>query len=223
MPTVKKILKSKAMQIVVAWLLSLYIRLVYATSSKRYDIQTAALPYIRGIDNAIFSFWHGRMMLLPAGCPPKRQMRVLISRHRDGVLISRVIAHFGQKTVVGSTSKGGQKAAGEILRALEKGDNIGITPDGPRGPAHVMSKGVVTLSRLTGKPILPVTFASSSAVRLNSWDHFMLALPFGRIVFCVGAPIVIPQTMITDDETMRLHVEQEMNTLMDRAESLLYG
>lgn len=224
MSVAKTLLKSSAMQSAAAWLLALYIRLVYLTSCKRLDVDAAALPYVQGMENAIFAFWHGRMMVLPAFCPPGRKMRVLISRHRDGILISRVISHFGQATVSGSSSKGGAAAAKEIRRALETGDNIGITPDGPRGPAQTAAFGAVTLARLTGKPVLPVAFASSRTVRLKSWDRFVLALPFGRIVLCVGAPIAMPDTASGErEELLRRQLEHAMNRLVEKAEGAIHG
>lgn len=224
MSTIKKLLKSQATQVVVAWLLAMYIRLVYATSTKRHDIDTAAIPYVQGHKNAVFAFWHGRMMMLPAFCPPQRPTRVLISRHRDGALISRVISHFGQATVSGSSSKGGAEAANEIVCALEAGDNVGITPDGPRGPAQVAAMGVVTLARLAKKPVIPVTFAASNAKHFKSWDRFVLAHPFGRIQLCVGTPISIPETLNNaEEEGVRHAVECAMNALVERAEGLLHG
>lgn len=224
MSAVKTLLKSPAAQAVIGWLLALYIRLVYATSRKAILFDEVTLPYIRGEQNAIFLFWHGRMMLCPCICPPQRRMRVLISQHRDGLLISRIISHFNLETVVGSTSRGGKEAAGEILRALASGDNIGITPDGPRGPAQVMTKGALTLAKLSGKPLIPVAFASSRAKKLSSWDRFMLALPFGRVAFCIGAPMVVAEAATDDEmERMRLNVERTMNQLMGKAESAAHG
>lgn len=222
MRTIKKFLKSQLVQSAAAFLLSLYIRFVFHSNRKIRHIHPDAQRYMRGDDNAIFAFWHGRMMLLPAFCPPRRQMRVLISRHRDGSLISQVIGHFGQETVSGSTSKGGKEAASEILKSLKSGDNISITPDGPRGPAQVATKGVVALARMSGRPVLPITFACTRGAHMRSWDRFLLAKPFGRIVFCVGQPMMMPDTT-TDagEESMRLAVEQAMNRLVETAEEMV--
>jgi lysophospholipid acyltransferase (LPLAT)-like uncharacterized protein len=224
MGTVKKILKSPAAQAFAAFFLSLFIRLVCLTNCKDIHIDPQTAVFVNGDANAIFAFWHGRMMVLPAFYPPGRPIRVLISRHSDGALISRVISHFGHKTVTGSTSKGGLSAANEILEALSNGDNVGITPDGPRGPAAVASRGAVTLARLAKKPLIPVTFAATRAKRLHSWDRFLLVLPFGRIVFCVGAPLAVAETLTDDqEEATRLQFEQTMNALVEKAERLAHG
>lgn len=214
----KKLLKHPLMQEIITRLLSSYIRLVYFTSRKKFIYDNLSLTYMRGEKNAIFAFWHGRMMMCPTICPPKRQMHVLISLHRDGKLISTVISHFRQKTVSGSSSKGGTEAVKEMLRLLEAGDNISITPDGPRGPIQQAAMGIVTVARLSQKPVIPVTFSSDHAKILSSWDKFMLALPFGRIVFCVGAPIVIKNE---DDEISRKEVENAMNALLAKADGAM--
>lgn len=218
----KRLLKHPATQSALAWLLSLFIRLVYITSHKTYDIDPAAQTYMRGEDNAIFAFWHGRMMMCPTVEPPKRKMHVLISHHRDGILISKVISHFGEATIAGSSSKGGSAAVKEIVRTLRAGDNISITPDGPRGPFQVAQMGIVTVAKLTGRVVLPVTYSSSRHKRLGSWDRFMIALPFGKIAFCVGAPLLVSRDADENvQETMRLEIEQVMNRLVEKADGLV--
>lgn len=224
MPLAKRLLKATATQKILSWLLAMLIRLVYITSRKTYLIDDAAQPYMQGKDNAIFAFWHGRMMMCPTIEPPGRTMRVLISTHRDGLLISRVIAHFGEATISGSSSKGGANAVKDILRALKEGDNIGITPDGPRGPAQVAQLGVVAVAKLAGKPVIPVAISSTRYKRFRSWDRFMLALPFGRIVFCVGAPILVSREVDEHaEEQARRRIEQAMNTLVETADGMTHA
>lgn len=220
----KRLLKHPRTQGALALLLSLYIRLVFLTSRKTYHSPAEAQPYMQGHDNALFAFWHGRMMMLPAYCPPRRKMRVLISLHRDGILISRVISHFGQATVSGSSSKRSKGALVEILKSLKAGDNISITPDGPRGPAQVAAPGTAAIAKLSGKPVLPVTFSSTRAVRFNSWDRFMLALPFGHIAFFIGSPIVLNRDADEQqEEAFRVQIEQAMNELVTQADSFTHA
>lgn len=217
----KRLLKHPATQTAISWLLAQYIRLVYATSRRERHYDEAALPFMRGEETAIFAFWHGRMMMCPTIEPPQRRMHVLISFHRDGVLISRTIGWFGEATIQGSSSRGGSGAVKEIVRALKAGDNVSITPDGPRGPAQVAEKGIVTVAKLTGRPVLPVTFSATRRRRFDSWDRFMLALPFGRIVFCVGAPIrVSREADDTAQEQARRMIEDSMNRLVEKADGL---
>ena len=217
----KRLLKHPLTQAIVAWLLSLTIRFVYVSSRKKYHYAPDALPYLRGEHNAIFAFWHGRMMMCPTIEPPGRKMHVMISAHRDGLLISKVIGHFGEATIQGSSSKGGREAVMVALRLLKKGDNISITPDGPRGPAQVAQEGVAVIARLAGLPVIPVTFSATRKKHLRSWDRFLLALPFGRIHFCVGAPIRVER----DEDTgiAREKIELAMNALVHQADEAAHA
>ena len=222
MPLHKRLLKHPMTQSCLAWLLSLYIRFVYLTCRKTYLIDSASENYMRGQDNAIFAFWHGRMMMCPTIEPPKRKMHVLISHHRDGILISKVISHFGEATIAGSSSKGGSAAVKDIVRTLKKGDNISITPDGPRGPVQVVQMGIVTVAKLTGRCVLPITFSASRHKRMRSWDRFMLAYPFGKIAFCVGAPILVSREADeAAEEQARLAIEVAMNRLIETADGMV--
>ena len=219
----KKLLKHPRTITLISYVLAGYIWLVYATSRKDMLVAHDAEPYVNGLENGIFAFWHGRMMMLPA-LPQPRKMHVLISFHRDGKLISQVIGHFGQTTISGSTSRGGEGAVRNILNTLEEGDNVGITPDGPRGPTQqVVAAGAVSAAKLSQKPIIPITFSASRCIRLNSWDKFMLARPFGRLVFCVGDPIFVNIPEASDgsgptQEDWCKEVERAMNRLVDIAD-----
>lgn len=217
----RALLKNRVSQGVCAALLAGVIFLVFVASRKKNQLHPEAEPYIRGEKNALFTFWHGRMMVLPAFCPPKRKMRILISRHRDGLLISRVIRHFGQATVSGSSGKDGAAAVKEVLRTLKAGDNIGITPDGPRGPFQTVSKGTMVLARLSGVPILPVSFSATRKCFFSSWDRFCFALPFGTITFVAGEPFAVPREATPETmETLRLRLEQIMQEQASNADHL---
>lgn len=213
MSVLKRILKHSATQSLASLLFANYIRFVMLTSKKTFEIHPDAAKYMNGEDNALFSFWHGRMMLMPTINPP-RTMYVLSSSHRDGILMSKVTSRFNLKTILGSSSKGGSEAARNIVRLLKNGDNISITPDGPRGPFQQAGMGIVTLARLSHKAILPITFSANNHKRLRSWDKFMIAKPFGTIIFCVGKPIMIKEA----NEESRLAVEHAMNELVKYAD-----
>ena len=106
-----------------------------------------------------------------------------------------------------------------MLKRLEAGDCVGITPDGPRGPAMVASSGIVNLARLAGAPIVPIVFATSRRKVLNSWDRFHLALPFGRGVFVWGEPIEIAADLdAPGSKQARLLVETRMNEMAREAD-----
>ncbi len=116
--------------------------------------------YYRHGRSMIFAFWHSRQLMMPVAYRG-RQIHVLISRHRDGEIIARIISRFGFRAVRGSTTRGGVPALRELIRVGRQGHDVCVTPDGPKGPAQVAQAGVVELAKATGLPIVPVTFACS--------------------------------------------------------------
>jgi lysophospholipid acyltransferase (LPLAT)-like uncharacterized protein len=133
-------------------------------------------------------FWHSRLVL-PVFAYTGKGFHVLISSHGDGEIIGTVMKKFGHNLVRGSSSKGGKEALLEMVRLARANCDIGITPDGPRGPAEVVKPGVATLASLTKRPVIPFAYSCSRAKRLSSWDRFMFPYPFSRAVFIWGEPL----------------------------------
>jgi len=111
-------------------------------------------------ENYIFCFWHGRLLMMPFA-NSRGKAKVLISRHRDGELIARVMAFFRLGSIRGSFRKGTVSSIREILNNLREGCDVAITPDGPKGPRYKVKDGIVELARLTGKSIVPITYGAS--------------------------------------------------------------
>jgi lysophospholipid acyltransferase (LPLAT)-like uncharacterized protein len=108
----------------------------------------------------IIAFWHGQQLMMPLAYRGS-EVHILISQHRDGELIQRIVAQFGFRAVRGSTTRGGIAALRQLIRLGRNGVDLVVTPDGPRGPRQVAQVGVVQLARATGLPIVPLTFACS--------------------------------------------------------------
>jgi hypothetical protein len=164
---------------------------------------------------SIFAFWHGRMFVLPFVFERyAEKVNVLISRHRDGEFAAKLIEAIGFKTVRGSTGKGkgGERAFLEMVKILSRGEAVAITPDGPKGPAEKVKKGIVKLSMKTGVPVYPISFSAKPCYRFNSWDSFMLPLPFSRCVVRVGKPVYPAQ--LSEDE-LKERIELELKKLTD--------
>lgn len=217
----KRLAQSDAAQAAACWIGAQFIRLVRATG--RWTIAGEEIPetFRRDGKPFILAFWHGRLMMMPYCWRRTDLVKMLISDHRDGRLISGTVRHFDIESVVGSTSRGGAQAMRNLIRLLRDGGVVGITPDGPRGPRMRVGEGTIAVARLSGAPIIPATFASSRRRVLESWDRFILALPFSRGVFLWGEPIEIPRD--ADDaasERYRLALEEAMNALAARADAM---
>jgi lysophospholipid acyltransferase (LPLAT)-like uncharacterized protein len=214
----KTLAKQASTHWLVPFLVSLLLRMIYLTARKKIIMPESAKPYMSGEKQAIFCFWHGRMILHPFKKPPGRDMRVLISRHHDGEIITLVLRWFGIGTVRGSTKKGGDIAIRELLQVVEHGDNISITPDGPKGPAFIAQHGAAYVAQKTGLPLVPISFGASRAKQFSSWDKFLLPRPFARIVFVVAEPITIGADDVI--ESCSQHLSDVMNRTMQEADRL---
>jgi lysophospholipid acyltransferase (LPLAT)-like uncharacterized protein len=216
---VRRMLRSNILRAALCWTMQLYIRLVYATN--RWTVEGEEWPrrFLQDGRGFISSFWHGRLMMMPMGWQGLAPIHMLISAHRDGQIIADVITYFDVQSIPGSTRRGGSAALRQMLKRLDAGDCIGITPDGPRGPAMVASIGIVNLARLSRAPIIPAAYATSRRCILRTWDRFHLALPFGRGIFIWGEPIEIaPDLDAAALEQVRLLVETRLNELVREAD-----
>lgn len=159
----------------------------------------------------IWTFWHNRMFVIPLLRlrVPHRTGAVLTSASRDGEIIAAVMASFGLKCVRGSSSRRGAAALMELADTLSAREDVAVTPDGPRGPRYQLGQGVIFLARQTGAPILPIHVRYTRMLRLKSWDHFRIPLPFSQVKIICDTPVFISPT--SDPEAERERVERIMN------------
>lgn len=207
-----------------------FIRFTHRTTRWQWEGREHLQAVIDGKTPVIFAFWHSRLLMM---CPRMEEsplpIRVLVSQNRDGEVISKVVRRFGQDTIRGSTrnpkktkDKGSGPAVLEMLRHLRNGGSGAITPDGPRGPCCVAQTGATMLSAQSGLPIIPLSYSTSFAKTLSSWDRFLFALPLGRGAFVVGPPILPPTA--DDDTTLEAHrvnLEATLTSLMHRADTMV--
>lgn len=179
-------MKEAAVSFLAAWL----IRVLRATVKVRHHNDEPMRRKERGGEHFILAFWHRHLLLMPYSYRGKG-ISVLVSQSKDGELIARTVARLGIDSSRGSSSRGGVAGMRTLLRKAAEGWDIAFTPDGPRGPASEVQPGVILAAAATGLPIQPVAIAASRAKRLNSWDRFLIPLPFSRVHFVYGEPLVV--------------------------------
>jgi len=166
---------------------------------------------------AIFVMWHNRLFLIPYlfwkywSLFQRGKVAVMVSTSKDGGYLVRVLERFNLICVRGSSSRRGNAALLEMTRLIEAGADAGITPDGPRGPKYQVADGVISLAQLTGAPIIPISYVLSRKIELNSWDSFMIPLPFGWATLRVGAPVSVSAAA---DAEEREHKRLELETIL---------
>jgi lysophospholipid acyltransferase (LPLAT)-like uncharacterized protein len=171
----------------------------------------------------LLAFWHGRMLYF---VHPYRHMRftVLVSHSKDGEFISQVLRHLGIHTTRGSSSRGGARGLLEIVKRVRNGYHIAFTPDGPRGPRYQVQPGIVAVAKQTGAPILPVTYNAQWKKVLQSWDGFVIPLPFSRVVVVYGEPIDVPPgASAAMFHAKRQEVEDSLQRITEIADSYFRG
>lgn len=137
-----------------------------------------------------FACWHGQM--LPVVWQHRGEgVATLVSSHRDGEIIARIIHAFGFRTVRGSSSRGAGRALLALVRELQAGGEVAVTPDGPRGPARRFAPGALAAAQRTAAHVVPLSVHASRAWRLRSWDSFMIPKPFARVTFAYGPPTLV--------------------------------
>ena len=167
---------------------------------------------------AIFTTWHNRLSLslevynryLRDAKGPRR-LATLVSASKDGGLLARILENFGAQPVRGSSSRRGPQALLELTTMAQKGFDLAITPDGPRGPKYKVQEGALALAQLTGFAIYPIIYCLSAKLHLRSWDNFQIPLPFARCEVRFGDPIRVGRDCSeAERESLRAQLEQAM-------------
>jgi lysophospholipid acyltransferase (LPLAT)-like uncharacterized protein len=203
-----------------AALIYLLIRAMAATIRYRLDDRAG---FFNGEPKgkAIFAFWHNRLSLSAIlyqryilKFAPNRRMVGMVSASRDGGMLAQILEHFRIEAVRGSSSRRGPQALIEMTTWAERGYDLAITPDGPRGPRYEVQEGVIYAAQLTGLPIVPVAYHFNWKICLNSWDRFQVPLPFARCDITVGDVLRVPRELNdTGREELRKRLEAGLRAI----------
>ena len=194
----KRITRSRPVQEGLGFLFARYLGLVHRTNAFGME-PPDAYERIGPLMPVIAAMWHGQHFMIHFARRQEDAAASLVSRSADGEFNAIALRHLGVRAIRGSGArgrdprgKGGAQALRAMLRALEAGEMVVMTADVPK-IARVCGEGIVTLARLSGRPIVPVAVVTSRSMRFNSWDRASLGLPFGRGVMVLGEPIFVPR------------------------------
>jgi lysophospholipid acyltransferase (LPLAT)-like uncharacterized protein len=220
----KSLLRRPQAQAVLASVLGFYLIFALRTTRWTLDGQEHIRLQVAGTP-AVFAFWHEFLPLIPALPLIARKLpfyrstpiHALVSQHRDGQFIGNVVRRFGIQPIHGSSTRGGAAGLRNLLAVLRRGEIIGITPDGPRGPSRQAAAGVAQLAALSGVPVVPLAARTSRRIKLNTWDRMPVPLPFGRGVVVCGPAIQVPRH---DWKTTLPLITDALNQTASRADQL---
>ena len=201
------------------------IRFIFYSSKKRYVGLENLEKYLDSDQPIIIVSWHNRNILGSFGYVAHRRkgrnFYPMASASKDGSIATEAMKHMGVACVRGSSSKGGTQALRAMLRLAKQGNDLGITPDGPRGPKYHMQEGVITTARLTRCPLIPMTYQAKRKKILSSWDAMIVPFPFNSLTYVYGEPIEVPAKLTEEEhEAWRLKVEQEMMRIVALSDQL---
>ena len=140
----------------------------------------------------MFVVWHGRLLPLVHG-HRHEGIVVLVSEHEDGEYLTRVMERHGFGTVRGSSTRGGIRGLRGLVRAARAGHDIGVTPDGPKGPEGVFKPGALLAAQLAGVPVVPIAVHASAGWRFRSWDGFFVPRPLSTVTLEYLEPRMVPR------------------------------
>ena len=202
------------------------VRTVSRTSSTVYE-PTDFLDRLRAQVPFIMAMWHGQFMMLPNLNTREYPVEAMVARHGDAEVVASVLSRFGISAIRGAGAggrkkdRGGAYALRAAVKALENGSIVAMTADVPPKRPRIAGDGIITLAKLSGRPIIPVAAATSRFIVLNTWSKMTVNLPLSRLAWVAGEPIFVAPD--SDEETLeqaRLKVEQSLNTITTRAYEL---
>jgi len=195
----KKYLRALAL-VIVPSLGSALIRLIYITNKKEFHS-----PESLGETPFIMACWHGDLLMTPYAYIHYKDdphAKIIISEHFDGNLIAKVLNKFNFGAIRGSSTRGGVKALIQAIKDLKDGYDLGITPDGPKGPRHEVSDGIVVMSQKAKVDIIFLEIKPTQFWQLNSWDKFVIPKPFGTIHYYISERVNIEGLSMEDAKVL---------------------
>jgi lysophospholipid acyltransferase (LPLAT)-like uncharacterized protein len=227
MEWLKRLSRTRAARETLGFAFARYLALVERTN--RWIVEPAdAYDRIGPLMPVIAAMWHGQHFMIHFAKRPQDRAASLVSRSGDGEINAAALRHIGVRAIRGSgargrnfRAKGGVAAMRAMMRALSDGEMVVLTADIPK-TARVCGDGIVTLARLSGRPIVPVAVVTSRRLDFPSWDRASLGLPFGRGAMVLGEPIAVPRD--ADEAVLRATrraVEDGLDRVHERAYALV--
>lgn len=224
----KRLSQSAGVRRVIGESLAGYLTFVARTSRPLVVDPPDAYDRVRHMVPFVVAMWHGQHFMVPFGRPADIEVRVMISRSGDGEINAVAAERLGMGLIRASggrtgaqvRKRGGVRGFLEMVRTLEQGISVAMTADVPKGPARVAGEGIVAIAEASGRPVVPVAFATSRRIELDTWDRMALHLPFGRSAFVIGDPVA-PPAGPHEREAARRHVAAGLDAVTKRAYDLV--
>ena len=161
----------------------LLMRFIWFTASKKFHYITPI-----GDEQHVCVCWHAELLMSPQAyrkIHKKHPASAIISSHFDGSLIASTLKMLKIRSLRGSTKKGAKQVLLQAFKSIKSGEEVLITPDGPRGPRHSMSDGAIGIALKSKLPIFIMNYTAENYWQLGSWDKFLIPKPFSKVDFYI--------------------------------------
>ena len=182
MPNLKYFLRQVS-QFIIPPLVYFLMRMIWWSAHKKFHLLTPL-----GEEQHVCVTWHGELLMSPQAyrhLHKKHPASAIISSHFDGSLIARTLEFLKIRPLRGSSRKGAKQVLLQAFKSIKSGEEVLITPDGPKGPRHTMSDGAVGIALKSKLPIFVMNFKADRYWQLESWDKFIIPKPFAKIDFYI--------------------------------------
>ena len=176
----KKILR-KVGGVIIPPLAYVLMRIIWFTTSKKFHFITPI-----GDEQHVCVCWHGELFMSPQAyrhIHKKQKASAIISQHFDGSLIANTLSLLQIRPLRGSSKRGAREVLLKAFKSIKSGEEVLITPDGPRGPRHSMSDGAIGIALKSKLPIFVMNYTCSNFWQVKSWDKFVIPKPFSKVDF----------------------------------------
>jgi lysophospholipid acyltransferase (LPLAT)-like uncharacterized protein len=232
----RKLTYTWAFQELICWIFVAYMQLVYFSSKRIFVNHKILMQFAKDKSPLIVVSWHNRLMMMhfltkkPLQKYKDYGFMALASRHGDGQFVGKTMEKFGLISIAGSSNDGRKKASRgidiasfrKIFHGLKKGQHLGLTPDGPRGPNQKLGGELLNIARISGAKILVSSYSSSRFKRLKTWDKFTIPLPFSRICFYLDDKVFAVEKDLSDEgaERLKQEIEDRMNWVQEKSQEI---
>ena len=216
----KKIIKLKFIQHLLSIIAAIYIFLVKITSNIQIINLEIPKNYWDNRKPFILAFWHSQLMMISFTWTNKYKINIIASNHSDG-RFGALVGRFFKLNNIPRSSKNSNASLKIIYKLVKNNEYIGITPDGPRGPKEKVSAGIIKLASSLEIPIIPCGYWSNRNFQLNSWDRFLITLPFSKCYFVWSDPINIEKEIQNNNiSEQQIILEERLNQITQEAKKL---
>ncbi|SFZ97470.1 Protein of unknown function DUF374 [hydrothermal vent metagenome] len=196
-------------QVVIPPLVYVMMRFIWYTSSKKFNFISKI-----GDEQHVCVCWHAELLMSPQAyrqIHKKHKASAIISQHFDGSLIASTLKLLNIRPLRGSSKKGARQVLLQAFKSIKSGEEVLITPDGPRGPRHSMSDGAIGIALKSKLPIFIMNYKAEKYWKLKSWDEFVIPKPFSKIDFYVQS--ISLEGMEMDEAREYLHTKMLEHTM----------